>query len=86
MTMDFANELVAQAMISKSSIGGTAVKMAEIMTLQGSQLTSLMPSGHSWWTSALAATFLSPASADILGELHGCLAVHIRISESKLLY
>ena len=65
MTMDFANELVAQAMISKSSIGGTAVKMAEIMTLQGSELTSLMPSGHPWWTSALAATFLSPASAAI---------------------
>ena len=65
MTMDFANELVAQAMISKSSIGGTAVKMAEIMTLQGSQLTSLMPSGHPWWTAALAATFVSPASAAI---------------------
>ena len=65
ITMDFANELVAQAMICKSSIGGTAIKMAEIMTLQGSQLTSLMPSGHPWWTSALAATFVSPASAEL---------------------
>ena len=65
ITMDFANDLAAQAMLAKSSISGTAVKMAEVMTRAGSELTSLMPSGHPWWASALEATFLCPASDDL---------------------